>query len=163
MFELTKVNSVELGSSEILQKGVFLWIWQPENTPPHLGISMDGKYFSLQYEKMQFELSVQNIFEIIERKQISIMWLQIQVENHNVRDIFLNYVSCSINNCSCIQPILDIFSVSKNGAILFDLLESLESKRILGKLFHKNLPKKFTHINPYTREDVTEHLLNLQT
>jgi hypothetical protein len=163
MFELAKVNSLELGSSEILQKGIFLWIWQPEKTPPHIGISTDGVYFSLQFEKMQFELSVQNLFEIIERKQTSIMWLKIQVENQNIRDIFLNYVSCSLNNCSCIQPILDVFSIRKKDAILPDLLESLESKGIVGKLFHSYLPKKFTQINSYTREDVMEHLLNLQT
>ena len=162
MFELSKIKGNELASANYLQNGLFLWVWHPENTPPHIGISTEGKYFSLQLEKLQFGLNVQRLIELVDRKKTSLFWLEIFEDSMTIEKYFKDYQSCVMNNCSCLQPILDIFEIQKNGAILFDLIDHLESKNSLGKLMHKYLPENFTALKRYTRQDVENHLLSLQ-
>ncbi len=163
MFKVSIDNSSELTNDEILLDGMYLWIWQPQLTPPHLGLSSDGRYYSLQHEKIQLDQSVKHIVEAIERKNLSVFWVKIDGTTPKIEAMFANYQSCVQNECSCIKPILDVFNIRQNKAILFDLLDSLNKKGRVKEIFHLNLPYDFNSINEYTRLDVENHLLKLQS
>jgi hypothetical protein len=155
-------DSIPLISSKDLSKGLFLWIWQPDKLPPHLGISKDGLYFSLLYERKQESLSIESQMEIINRKKLSMIWQEITSESADFSQIFSSYISCAIDSSSCIQPILDGLNIKTKGGVLFDLLDELEKSDSLGKEIHLNLPENFKGIKKYNRSEVEIHLFKYQ-
>jgi hypothetical protein len=162
MYNFKFDNRVELDTIQNLSEGLFIWIWQPHKLPPHLGISQNGKYFSLLYERKQEALSLKSQMDLIDRKKLSMIWQEITTASEDFAAIFEKYTSCTDNRSSCIQPILDGLGIEKNGGVLFDLLSELHDRNALGKVFSYNLPEGFKGIKKYSRQEVEMYLFKLQ-
>jgi|TARA_R110000737_G_scaffold182215_1_gene205547 hypothetical protein len=161
MYKFNFKDRVEINSTKDLSEGLFIWIWQAHKLPPHLGISQNGKYYSLLYDRKQVALSIESQMEIIRRKKLSMIWQEITSESKDLSDIFTNYTSCASDNSSCIQPILDGLEIKKKGGVLFDLLSDLSNHDTLGKALCLNLPYDFKGIKKYNRREVEMYLFKL--
>ena len=115
-----------LDSMDQLISGLHLWIWNPTIKSPHLGISLDGGYFSLQHQSKQENLSVDILLNAAKRKKNSVLVIELAASLHTVRikEEFAKYTSCDIDQCSCSKPLFDVFNIHKSDGILFDLLEN---------------------------------------
>jgi hypothetical protein len=162
MYKFNFKQRVELKSTKELSEGLFIWIWQAHKLPPHLGISQNGKYYSLLYDRKQVALTLDAQMEIVRRKKLSMIWQEITSESKDLTEVFSGYTSCSTDNSSCIQPILDGLEIKKKGGVLFDLLLELSKNETLGKTLCLNLPEDFKGIKKYTRKEVEIYLFKLQ-
>jgi hypothetical protein len=162
MYKFSFKNRVELSSPQNLANGLFLWIWQPTKLPPHLGVSMDGTYYSLLFDRKQVGLSITSQLDIIHRKKLSMIWQEVTLDSLDFTAVFEKYTSCSHDHCSCIQPIFDGLDLKISGGVLFDLLDELTEKKGLGRAYYLNLTEKFKGIKKYNRKEVEMHLFKLQ-
>ncbi len=151
--ELASFDSIDQ-----LNAGFHLWIWNPNIKSPHLGISLDGKYYSLQYQDKQENLNVDILFNVAKRKKNSalVIELAINLNKSRINEVFSIYTSCEIDQCSCSKPLFDVFDIQKPDGILFDILESQNDSVI--SLKGIQLAPDFKGIPMYTYTDV---LMNL--
>lgn len=154
------IRSTQKISESELQSGVFLWITHADKIPPHIGISLDGNYFSLKVSgKDDTDTGV--IYRTIWLRNIPAVFVRLD-ERAFSSERFLTvkneYVSVNKEVTTCLVPILDMYGIKKKECLLADLLKYLEKKQQILAYFTLNLPADFEGIKTYSLEDVTAHL-----
>ncbi|MCE3296673.1 MAG: hypothetical protein K0R65_2387 [Crocinitomicaceae bacterium] len=143
-----------------LRQGAFLWITHADRVPPHIGISLDGNYFSLQVHGKD-DTEVETIFRAVRLKKIPALFLRLD-EGGFSSERFLavknEYSAISEAVNTCLVPILDLYGIRTSGFLLPAFLKYLEEKGQILAYFTLNLPPDFTGIKSYSLEDVTRHL-----
>ena len=66
-YPINKINTIEI---EKLRKGIFLWAFHVDKIPPHVGVSIDGVYFSMKFSDCDFKLDVDTVYQVVQRKKI---------------------------------------------------------------------------------------------
>ena len=61
----------DLSDVTILNNGLFLCVLHADKTPPHIGISINGLYYSLKAKGKDIALPVNEVFKVVERKKIA--------------------------------------------------------------------------------------------
>ncbi len=156
-------NIAPILDKSILDLGLYLWIWKPEEKSPHLGISLDGLYFSLKIANKQENIKVETILDFIERKKKSIIFVKLEtfVELELIQGVFEKFNNCQTDACSCSAPLFDILVPGVKRALLFNLLDELGRGTKIQSIYEINLAEEFHGIPFYTKEDVQMNLLNL--
>lgn len=154
---------VPIDSSEQIYTGLYLWIWNPNVKSPHLGISLNGKYFSLQHQGKQENLNVEILLNVAKRQKNSALLIEIasNLNKTNIEQVFAKYTCCEVDQCSCSKPLFDLFDIQLPDGILFDLLEN--QKHSILALFGIQLESNFEGIPKYTYSDVLFNLNALAT
>ncbi|MGV3631179.1 MAG: hypothetical protein ACO1O6_08230 [Bacteroidota bacterium] len=157
-------SEIQTISENRLRKGVYLWITHADRIPPHIGISVDGHYFSLQVNGKD-DVSMEAIFRAIRLKKIPSLFIRLQ-ENGFSGERFLSvkneYVSINEGVKTCLVPVLDLYGIKSSGFLLPDFLKYLEEKKQVLAYFALNLPPDFGGIKSYSLDDVTKHLKKIQ-
>jgi len=65
-YPINKINTIEI---EKLRTGIFLWVFHVDKIPPHVGISIDGVYFSMKVSDCDFKLDVDTVYQVVQRKK----------------------------------------------------------------------------------------------
>jgi hypothetical protein len=146
-------------SKSNLSKGSFLWVWNPSEISPHIGVSIDGKYFSLLANSVQKNVPITTLLELIDRKNKTVLFFDFEnkISVQKVEAVFSNYTSCEENKCSCSAPLFQIFDNSIQQGLLFDLLDIIN----LNSCYSIGLTDSFKGIPKYTYEDVQNNLQKL--
>ena len=150
----------EVRSFDELNHGFVLWVWNPSQKSPHLGISLDGKYFSLKRTGKQEEVDIQVLSAHIKRKKNSVLFVELTstLTLSYIKETFAKFTSCDADYCSCSKPIFELLDIRKENGILFDILniqkDSIISLKGIG------LDDCFEGVPDYTYDDV---LINLNT
>lgn len=142
-----------------LNDGCYLWVWDADASPPHIGLSVNGKYHSLRFTKKDKQ-SVLEVLEKVKRLPLSFLWIEFD-ECLLILDpdlAFASYSSCIEQNLSCLQPILDCFGLLNRSFILKDLLEYLESKDALLGSYSYRIRADWEGLALYTNRDVQANL-----
>ncbi len=152
-----------LNSTDILKSGFYLWIWNPNQKSPHLGISLNGEYFSLQVYGKQENIATNTLVELVQRKKNKVLFIQIRTakKREQIEEVFNDFESCTVNQCSCAKPLLKIFGIDNPNGLLFDILDKIEQENSVQSVYALNLPSEFTGIPPYTFADVQSNLERL--
>jgi hypothetical protein len=156
-----KVSFKELKTN--LSDGVYLWLWQVDQTPPHIGISENGSYFGLKMNKKEVGIDSLMVLNKIVRRNIPMLFLKIESipKFLNLHIAFEEYISCEIDLCSCLRPISEAFKLNNSQAVLFDLVEQIEENGGEINQFGFQLPKDFSGIGTYDYQMVEDHIFNL--
>lgn len=146
-------------SAKQLKNSSFLWVWNPSEISPHLGISINGLYYSLKADDIQKNVQVELLLELIERKRRSVLFIEFnnQLDVNQVARTFDGYSSCEANNCSCSAPLFELVKSNKTHGVLFDLLEELD----VINCYSKGLALPFEGIPYYSYADVERNLRNI--
>lgn len=149
---------------ENLTQGVYLWITHADKIPPHIGISVDGNYFSLKVNGKD-DKDIALIYRTISQKKIPSLFVQLD-EKYLDKNRFLTvkntFVSINQEVKTCLFPILNFLDLSNQSFLLVDLLKYLEENQIIIQYFALNLPADFQGIKKYALEDVTNHLKKIK-
>lgn len=158
------ISSIKPVVPENLTQGVYLWITHADKIPPHIGISVDGNYFSLKVNGKD-DKDIALIYRTISQKKIPSLFVQLD-ENHLDKNRFLTvkstFVSVNQEVKTCLFPILNFLDLSSHSFLLVDLLKYLEENQIIIQYFALNLPTDFQGIKKYALEDVTNHLKKIK-
>lgn len=145
-------------SPEILNDGIFLWIIQPNEIPPHIGISIDGYYFSLKLNGVDLKKDVNQFYNLILKKEISCLLCSITsfISESEAEQLFSEQKKLEIGT-TCLDPIKRLLDYCEVKTI-HELLDSLSDDKKLGRFLGMNLNSDFAGIRSYTREDVLKIL-----
>ncbi len=146
-----------------LKKGTFLWAFHVDKIPPHVGISIDGFYFSMKASECDFNLNVETVYQVVQRKKIPSFLVPILHTQQltALKMIFSEYGNKIKIGDSCMTPIIR-FLEENEQFLLEELLDSLTQSNRINSVMGLHLPKEFEHVPFYTHEDVQLHIAQLK-
>ncbi len=142
---------------QLLHKS-FLWIWNADKIPPHIGISRGKDYFSLTYRKSE-RLQTASMLKKAKRSLIPLVLVEIP-ENILVSDlgsVFLKY-DRAIGDVTCLKPIKEVMQIGNRVNQLADLLNYLDSNGLIVSVNGLNLPEEYKGIPDYSMEDILKRI-----
>lgn len=139
----------------------YIWIWNDDKIPPHVGLSVGRTYFSLTYKKAEC-LQVYSMLKKAKRAQIPLVLVAVknQVDVMEVERCFFNHQAAD-ENTSCLYPIKEVFGLGKDVKQLSDLLRYLKQKNAISSVFALNLAKDYTGIPDYSINDIQKRIHEL--
>lgn len=157
-FEFDTIH--QLTDATDLEKGCYLCIWHAHKIPPHIGIMLDGLYFSLKVKGKDTAIPVEEILKLIHRKTISTVFTEIRVDVNmeEIKTVFAIYSKAESNKNSCLTPINEVFGLRDEVQILADLLNYFKAKQQIGKIFGLHLIPGFKGIPTYGKEEIEARL-----
>ena len=159
-YPLNKINTIEI---EKLRKGIFLWAFHVDKIPPHVGVSIDGVYFSMKFSDCDFKLDVDTVYQVVQRKKIPAFIIPLKNRGtlDNLQTIFSEYGSKIKDGESCMTPVLRFLGEDEE-LLLEELLTHLFHSEKLEVVFGLNLASDFKGIPFYTFNQVQLHIQNLK-
>lgn len=136
----------------------FLWIWNADKIPPHVGLSVGKDYFSLTYKKSE-HLQVSSMLKKAKRSSIPLVLVAFMepVELTETSKIFMSY-NRATPETTCLFPIKDVFQMNQDVKQLSDLLTNLKlSDRILD-VYGVNLPNDYHGLAAYSLDDIQKRI-----
>ncbi len=158
MYDFQFKATRELVDRDVLKTGVFLLIWNPESIPPHIGILIDGEYFSLKYSGKDFSLPLDTILHLIQKDHKKIVFQKIKTGLTSSRaiSVFNRYETTKAGKITCLSPIRELLEEAESET-LSELLKNLDARSLLSDVFQLNLRSKIG-ILPYTKADINKRL-----
>ena len=156
-------GSIVSADEKMLTAGAFLWIWYADKIPPHLGISVNGSYFSLKYNGKDLGIEVQKPFNLILKRNIPTLLVRLdyKLDKTNTFKIFDSFKNASSSGFTCLDPIQK--SLSKyNFKTVFELIDELKMERKILSVSGVNLPGNFSGIPLYGVKEIRSRLIKLE-
>ncbi|MCH7534581.1 MAG: hypothetical protein IH948_02350 [Bacteroidetes bacterium] len=146
-------KGVQDGDIETGSQGVYIWLFHADQTPPHLGITINGRYFSLLYNKLICNVDMVNVHRTIKSKDIPTLFVEV-IQQKNIEtdyleiasEIFNEYEDISKTHITCLTPLKrtveKIVNVDLSECnVIFDVLDSLLEAKIELRFHHLFLSK----------------------
>jgi len=149
----------------ILNKGIYLSVVHANKIPPHIGIVVNGKYFSLKAKGKDVAVPIKDLIKIINRKQIVSLFIQLPsiVSVGQVSTIYQTYTKAIAYESSCLTPIKQLFGLGEEIQKLGDLLEILDESQLMTSVFGFNIPDEYKGIPAYGKDAIHQRLEILAT
>lgn len=160
-FEFDTIQALQ--SVQQLNQGCFLCIWHANKIPPHIGIIIQGRYYSLKVKGKDSDIPVSEIVKLIERKKIATVIAEVKttIDTRRISSVFFTYDKAEASKVTCLTPITEVFEVKDHINILSELLNYFQSKQQIGQLFGLNLEPDFKGILFYGKEEIEARLKQL--
>lgn len=144
-----------------LANGLYIWILHASKIPPHIGISLNGNYFSLKANGKDVSVSYASVLEIINKRNIPTLFLKIidlKIDLAKIENVFKTYDCAKAGHATCLFPITELLLNEKKDIILKELLEILVQKNYIETVFSLHLDADFTGIPDYDKNSINERL-----
>jgi hypothetical protein len=156
-------DNIEQLDVNALKLGTYLWIWYADKIPPHLGISINGFYFSLKYNGKDLALDVSKTLNIIHSRKIASLFVEIKLPLSTVRvsEVFDCLDKASSHGVTCLHPIRKSLGLGECET-LFELLDKLLLKELIQRVYGMYLTPDYKGIPKYGKEEIRSRLLKLE-
>lgn len=153
---------VAYDQSDFSLESRYLWVWNPTKIPPHMGLSVGGRYFSLKANSVDLNSNLDDLIEIITRKKLPVLAIELNTKFtlEECKNVFSSYERTIAHEVTCLNPIktaLDIQAPRK----LSELLDELDIKGVLGKKTAWNIQQNSIELPEYSTEDIHAYLVSL--
>lgn len=158
-------KATSLSSDEILYSGLWLLLVGIHETPPHIALVYDGKYYSLSALKVNNGTPLERFIHIIKRKHIPTLFLRI--ENNNIittklQTIYNGLKPLKNTQTTCLSPVKQFFAASYSRQFsginyVFELLAIAEQQGLLKEcvsLFNTQSNLNLITLPKYTVEQI---------
>jgi hypothetical protein len=152
-----------LYESTVLTTGVYLLIIHADKIPPHLGIMIDGKFYSQKVNGKDLGVDYKKLLKIIQKKNIPTLFYALNsVSKKSIKTVF-EYIPSEIKNKqTCLNPINRALTEGEDFQIVSELISYLEENNQVEEVYGLNLPNSFVAIPSYSREDVEKRIAFLR-
>ncbi len=163
MYSFQFENITSLNDKSFINSGCYLCVWHAHKIPPHIGLIIDGEYFSLKVKGKDTSIPIAEILKLIHRKEICtlIIEIKITITKAQIVTIFSQFSNAEPYKYSCLTPIVDAFNLRQDVNMLADLLNSFKSNDQIGNVFGLNLVSDFKGIPKYGKEEIEARLKEL--
>lgn len=154
---------IELFSGKNLNSNnPIIWVWHADKIPPHIGISVHQKYFSLKASGKDYYVDIEHVVSLLKKKSISTLAFELKdvVDLDSITSVFEMYSETIPNKITCLTPIkkmLEIESVTK----LSELLLELNRRNGIEKCVGFNINVDFNGLKEYDSADIHARLSKL--
>ncbi|MCJ8290013.1 MAG: hypothetical protein HRT58_10145 [Crocinitomicaceae bacterium] len=153
---------VAYDQSDFSLESRYLWVWNPTNIPPHMGLSVDSRYFSLKANGVDLNSDLNDLIEIITRKKLPVLAIELNTELtlEDCENVFSSYERTIAHEVTCLNPIKTALNIQVPRK-LSELLDELDIKGALGKKIAWNIEQSSIELPEYSTEDIHAYLVSL--
>jgi hypothetical protein len=144
------LTGIQKGKAAELNSGCWLILFQPEQTPPHLMLCLEGKIFGISASGKQNGSQAEKLLSYAERKKNGLICIELFVPApidalEIASSCFSRYIRLEAGKTSCLNPIRDFTAMIwgnelNNARFVFELIPALEFKKAVGKKLAFQLP-----------------------
>lgn len=159
------INKIEQLPINKLNTGVYLWVFHANKIPPHIGISLNGLFYSLKVNSKDYRVEIDKILNIIQIKKIACLFVELKdVDTFNLESVFKQVSKINDVYPSCLTPISVILGKDYHQKMerLSELLVILEKNQQIKSFFKLNLNPSFKGIKFYTKETIQQRIAELK-
>ncbi len=155
-------NIVAYNQNDFSLNTRYLWVWNPMDIPPHMGLSVDGHYFSLKANGVDLNSDLSDIIEIVSRKKLPVLAIELNSNFtlEKCKTVFLNFERTIAHEVTCLNPIKTALNI-QSPRKLSELLDELDFKGILGNKTAWNIAQTSIELPEYSTEDIHAYLVAL--
>ena len=155
-YKFTKVNHLSSVSDE---EDLLIWVFHVDKTPPHIGISTQGIFFSLK-SNGQDKIPVSKVSYMVKNKRIKLIKLKLNIRLSValVEHVFNSFTSATSARCSCLSPIKKVLDVPNEIPKLSDLLIYLDGAKKISGWSAQNVSVEEAGIKSYALSDIEKRL-----
>jgi hypothetical protein len=155
-YKFTKVNHLSSVSDE---EDLLIWVFHVDKTPPHIGISTQGVFFSLK-SNGQDKIPVDKVSYMVKNKNIKLIKLKLNIRLSValVEHVFNSFTSATSARCSCLSPIKKVLDVPNEIPKLSDLLIYLDGAKKISGWSAQNVSVEEAGIKSYAVSDIEKRL-----
>lgn len=146
-------------------------------TPPHIALIANGKYYSLSTRKVDCGSPLEKLMNAIRRKQIPTLFFQFRTldaadKNFELlQNIYKDLLPLGNDENTCLSPIKDFFAgyysdEFKHVNYVFELLALAENKGLLKEcvsLFYENTNSNIITLPKYSMTQIKNRIKSLST
>lgn len=145
---------------EKITAGTYLWIWNADKVPPHIGISRGQNYFSLTYRNCEIQKSVSGMVRKAKRTGIPLVLVAIHdwEFTRDFTSVFQQYETAKAGGPTCLYPIRELLGLESTAHQLADLLTEIENRQQLKRVFALNLGTDFRAIPDYSIAEIMSRI-----
>lgn len=153
------MNNIQSFSLERVSQGIVIWVLHADKIPPHIGISVNGLFFSLKANGKDIAAPIDNVIDVINRREIMLLCFSLSdvLSEKVVADSFNLYDKTIPNKITCLNPIKNVLRHDKPTKIV-ELLSLLEKEGRIFNVFGLNISNDFSGIKDYDVADIHERL-----
>lgn len=147
-----------------LPMGTYVCVIHADKIPPHLGLVIDQKFFSLKTKGKDVDVPIDKLEQILSNKKVSSVFIKIDKSlNYNV---VTNYFSALPNGLvkrqTCIHPLIQLLNPDEVCNTIADLLKYLEQENQISAVFGLHLSNDYLGIPDYDRRAVENRIKTLR-
>lgn len=159
-FEHITRDSEDLNHSQ----GSYLWVFHADKIPPHIGISSQGKFYSLKSRGVDIGLETGKVFRLISDKKLPSILIKLtsNVSEAELHGVYQGYSQTQAGAITCLTPVNEVLGVN-DVTKLSELLVRLKEDGRLCEVYGYHLPAQLKGIKAYSAQDITNRLLDLQS
>ena len=159
-YKIKDCQEIEKGQ---LLKGVFIWVIHANKIPPHIGISSNGKFFSLKVNGKDNGEASDIILKVLEKKKIHTLFIEVKaLKLSELALIFNRFKDLKSPEITCLTPIIEFLKEDSKIETVSELLVNLDKKNQIKSFFGLNLTDDFVGIPSYSKIDIQNRILKLQ-
>lgn len=145
-----------------ISSDVFLWVWNPDKIPPHIGVSVGKDYFSLTYREVEHKLTLSQQRRA-KRSQIPLLLIRLPQESvkEDVATVFANYRRAMVGGPTCLSPLKQLLDCPKEVKQLAHLLQFLEEKHGVLEVFALHLDESYDQLPKYSISQIMHRIEEL--
>ena len=157
-------DSIDHNLENINHQKTLLWILHADKVPPHIGISVDGLFFSLKVRGKDEFLPTDKLVNLLRSKKIAsvLVELRMRLTLEELTEKY-NHFDCARDlKSSCLVPVNQLINSNSKISRLKELLDILQVKKQINRVFGLNLAETYKGIPYYTTEQIELRLKKLK-
>lgn len=163
------LNVAPFRSLEDIKFGLWLVLVGINETPPHIALISEGKYYSLSTRKVDCGGSLEKFINTLERKHIPSLFVNIKTTGQSIlllENIYKDLQPLVNTENTCLYPIkqlfMEFYSPDFSGVnYVFELLAVAEKKKLIGEcmaVFHKNTNSNIITLPKYSMSQIRNNI-----
>ncbi len=157
-------DSIDRNFENVNHQKHLLWILHADKIPPHIGISLNGLFFSLKVSGKDEFFPTNKLIDLLVMKKIAT--ILVELNSHvSLEQIAVKYNEFSHARnlqSSCLVPIKELLVSGKKAERLKELLELLLENQLINRVFGLNLGENYKGIPHYTTDEIELRLEKLK-
>jgi hypothetical protein len=140
----------------------FVWIWNPDRIPPHIGFSYGKNYLSLTYKESERKLT-SSMIRKAKRSQIPLILVRYPAHylEKEPTVVFSIFDRAQLGGATCLTPIKSLNKATENTQQLADFLTVLERLNPELEVFALHLEGSYTELPHYTVAQIMDRINEL--
>jgi hypothetical protein len=164
---LRKIENIIPLVAKNLNSGTFLCLFGTDKTPPHLGMVVDGKYYSTSAKGSRVGENVELILRRVNQSAIPTLFIKLDIAEDILKLViaFENYPKLKENQ-TCLLPIK--YYINSMGEdvtsanFVFELIPILLNRKLISNFFSLYMRDSSFELTVYSKEDVVNRIVKLQ-
>jgi hypothetical protein len=162
-FEINPTEIIPFDEFSVNVEFTYLYVFHADKTPPHLGLVVNGLFYSIKAKGLDLDLAPEKINALIHRKNICTLVFKLKFNTDaDIKELFSSYGKHIQTGLTCLTPISKVIYGKAKHEKIGQLLCDLSDDNKIKSIYSAYLPNDFKGIRNYSVQDINQRIALLK-